>query len=164
MKQHLTVKAAHHEEPIPKHLWAPRPLHEAKMPKRSSAYARPMAAPPKSVWCLVGNGGMDPHSSLYIIPDSGPHNPFPAFPHSLLSTRQELWHDLRTQKAQYPLTKEYTLNNRGAWILWFKVYYLIKGYWALCRGPSEIHGKVSTRRTVEARFSKLNNQQWEWQM
>ena len=33
----------------------------------------------------VGNGGMDPFSSLYIIPNSSLHNPFP---HSLLRTRQ----------------------------------------------------------------------------
>ena len=35
--------------------------------------------------CLVGNGGMDPYSSPYIIiPNNSPHNPFP---HSLESTR-----------------------------------------------------------------------------
>ena len=38
-----------------------------------------------AVWCLVGNGGMDPYSSPYILPKNSPHNPFP---HSLLSTRQ----------------------------------------------------------------------------
>ena len=37
------------------------------------------------VWFLVGNGGMDPCSSPYIIPNNSPHNPFP---HSLLRTRQ----------------------------------------------------------------------------
>ena len=36
-----------------------------------------------SVWCL-GNGGMDPYSSPYIIPNNSPHNPFP---HSLRRTR-----------------------------------------------------------------------------
>ena len=30
---------------------------------------------------------MDPHSSLYIIPNDSPHNPFP---HSLLRTRQKI--------------------------------------------------------------------------
>ena len=34
---------------------------------------------------LVGNGGMDPYSSPYIIPNNSPHIPFP---HSLLSTRE----------------------------------------------------------------------------
>ena len=29
-----------------------------------------------SVWFLVGNGGMDPYSSFYIIPNKSPHNPF----------------------------------------------------------------------------------------
>ena len=38
-----------------------------------------------TVWFLVGNGGMDPYSSPYIIPKYSPHNPFP---HSLLRTRQ----------------------------------------------------------------------------
>ena len=33
-----------------------------------------------AVWCLVGNGGMDPYSSPYIIPNNSPHNPFPPFP------------------------------------------------------------------------------------
>ena len=33
----------------------------------------------------VGNGGMDPYSSPYIIPNSSPHNPFP---HSLLSAKE----------------------------------------------------------------------------
>ena len=32
-----------------------------------------------SPWCLVGNGGMDPYSSPYIIPNDSPHNPFPHF-------------------------------------------------------------------------------------
>ena len=41
--------------------------------------------PRSSVWCLVGNGGMDPHTSPYIIPNNSLHNPFP---HSLLRTRQ----------------------------------------------------------------------------
>ena len=37
-------------------------------------------------WCLVGNGGMDPCSSPYIIiPSNRPQHPFP---HSLLRTRQ----------------------------------------------------------------------------
>ena len=41
---------------------------------------------PFSVWFLVRNGGMDPYSSPYIIPNSNSlHNPFP---HSLLRTRQ----------------------------------------------------------------------------
>ena len=40
-----------------------------------------------SVWFLVGNGGMDPYSSPYTIPNNCPHNPFP---HFLLSTR-EFW-------------------------------------------------------------------------
>ena len=30
-----------------------------------------------TVWFLVGNGGMDPYSSPYIIPNHSPHNPFP---------------------------------------------------------------------------------------
>ena len=34
---------------------------------------------------LVGKGELDPYSSLYIIPNNSPHNPFP---HSLLSTRE----------------------------------------------------------------------------
>ena len=38
---------------------------------------------PKTVWFLVGNEGMDPHSSPYIIPNNSPHNPLP---HSPLST------------------------------------------------------------------------------
>ena len=42
--------------------------------------------PQKTVWCLVGNGGMDPYSSPYIIPNNSLHNPFP---HSLLRTRQK---------------------------------------------------------------------------
>ena len=33
-----------------------------------------------SPWCLVGNGGMDPYSSPYIIPKSSPHNFIPPFP------------------------------------------------------------------------------------
>ena len=33
-----------------------------------------------SHWCLVGNGGMDPHSSPFILFNDNPHNPFP---HSL---------------------------------------------------------------------------------
>ena len=37
------------------------------------------------------------------------------------------------QRTQYPLIKEYTLNNR-ALIWWFKVYSLIKGYWDLWEG------------------------------
>ena len=37
-------------------------------------------------WCLAGNGGMDPSSSPYIVPNNSPQNPFP---HSLLRTRQE---------------------------------------------------------------------------
>ena len=37
-------------------------------------------------WRETGNGGTDPYSSLYIIPNNSPHNPFP---HSLLRTRQE---------------------------------------------------------------------------
>ena len=40
-----------------------------------------------SVWCLVGNGGMDPYSSPYITPNNSPPNPIP---HSLLSTRESL--------------------------------------------------------------------------
>ena len=39
-----------------------------------------------SVWCLVGNGGMDPHSRPCRIPNSSLHNPFP---HSLLRTGQK---------------------------------------------------------------------------
>ena len=31
------------------------------------------------------------------------------------------------QRAQYPLSKEYTLNSMGFLLLWFKVYSLIKG-------------------------------------
>ena len=41
--------------------------------------------PTKTVWCLVGNGGMDPFSSPYITPNSSLPNPFP---HSLLRTRR----------------------------------------------------------------------------
>ena len=40
----------------------------------------------KSPWCLVGNGGMDPYSSPYIIPIDNPKDPFP---HSLLSIREK---------------------------------------------------------------------------
>ena len=40
-----------------------------------------------SPWCLVGNGGMDPYYSPYIIPNNCRHNPFP---HSLLRTRRTL--------------------------------------------------------------------------
>ena len=36
-----------------------------------------------------------------------------------------------TQRAQYPLIREYTLNYRGLRIMIYKVYSLIKGYWAL---------------------------------
>ena len=36
-------------------------------------------------WCLVGNEGMDPYSSPYIVSNNSLHNPFP---HSLLSTRE----------------------------------------------------------------------------
>ena len=34
---------------------------------------------PSTVWCVVGNGGMDPYSSPYIIPIvvSIVHSPFP---------------------------------------------------------------------------------------
>ena len=35
------------------------------------------ASPDLSVWCLEGNGGMDPHSSPYIISNNSLHNPFP---------------------------------------------------------------------------------------
>ena len=38
-----------------------------------------------TVWFLVGNGGMDPYSSPYIIPNYSPKNPSPQ---SLLSTRE----------------------------------------------------------------------------
>ena len=44
-----------------------------------------MPEPFLSVWCLAGNGGMDPCSSPYIIPSNNLHNPFPQ---SLLRTRQ----------------------------------------------------------------------------
>ena len=37
----------------------------------------------------------------------------------------------RTQRLQYPLSKEYTLNHIRDPILYFKVYSLIKGYWSL---------------------------------
>ena len=40
---------------------------------------------PSTPWCLAGNGGVDPYTSPYIIPNNSPHNPFP---HSLLSTRK----------------------------------------------------------------------------
>ena len=38
-----------------------------------------------------------------------------------------------TQRAQDPLIKEYTLNNKGIHIiiLWTKLYSLITGYWVL---------------------------------
>ena len=39
------------------------------------------------LWCLRGNGGMDPYRSPYITPSSNPYNPFP---NSLLSTREFL--------------------------------------------------------------------------
>ena len=39
----------------------------------------------KTVWFLVGNGGMDPYGSPYTIPNNCLHNPFP---HSLPRTRQ----------------------------------------------------------------------------
>ena len=38
-----------------------------------------------TVWFLVRNGGMDPYSSPYIIPNNSLQNPFP---HSLLRTTQ----------------------------------------------------------------------------
>ena len=38
-----------------------------------------------SVWCSVGNGGMDLYSSPYVIPNNSPHKPVP---HSLFRTRQ----------------------------------------------------------------------------
>ena len=45
----------------------------------------------RALWCgpwfLVGNGGMDPYSSPYVITNIGPQYPFP---HSLLRTRQLL--------------------------------------------------------------------------
>ena len=50
-----------------------------------------------TVWFLVGNGGMDPYSSPYIIPNNSLHNPFP---HSPLRTRQ-LRH--RSPKSPIPL-------------------------------------------------------------
>ena len=37
-----------------------------------------------SIWCLVGNGGMDPCSSTYILSNSSLHN---LFPHSPLRPR-----------------------------------------------------------------------------
>ena len=49
------------------------------------------------VWCLVGNGGMDPHSSPYMIPKNSPPNPFP---HSLLRTRQYGLRFWETPQAQ----------------------------------------------------------------
>ena len=48
---------------------------------------RPDALDAVSPWCLGGNGGMDPYSSPYIIPNKNPYSPFP---HSLLSTREVL--------------------------------------------------------------------------
>ena len=39
----------------------------------------------RTVWCLVGKGGMDPYSSSFLIPNSSPNNPFP---HSLLRATQ----------------------------------------------------------------------------
>ena len=47
----------------------------------------PMALSAATVWCLVGNGGMDPYSSPYIIPNNRPHSPFPL---SFLRTRQAI--------------------------------------------------------------------------
>ena len=38
-----------------------------------------------AVWCLGGSGGMDPHSTPYIIPNDNPYN---LLPHALLSTRE----------------------------------------------------------------------------
>ena len=50
---------------------------------------RPGAAfcvhPESSVWFFVGNGGMDPCSSPYTIPNNSPQYPFP---HSLARTRE----------------------------------------------------------------------------
>ena len=43
--------------------------------------------PRLSARCLGGNGGMDPYSSPYMIPNYNPYNPFP---HALLSTRESL--------------------------------------------------------------------------
>ena len=43
---------------------------------------------PHAVWCTVGNGGMDPYSSPYIIPIDSLHTPFP---HSLPRTRQHVY-------------------------------------------------------------------------
>ena len=46
------------------------------------------------------------------------------------SLRASISSHLLTQRSQYPLLKEDTLNYRGL-ILWFKVYSLTKGYWDL---------------------------------
>ena len=97
----------------------------------------------KTVWYLVGNRGMDPYSSPYIIPNIRLHNPFPHSLLKLLRTRQksssaaagripavanarfgpsladrsggrDTW---LTQRAQYPLNREYTLNQKGIFIM-----------------------------------------------
>ena len=53
-----------------------------------------------SVWCFVGNGGIDPYSSPYIIPSNSLHNPFP---HSLLSTRQSKLSPSEELRLPFPL-------------------------------------------------------------
>ena len=52
---------------------------------RANLHTNPEERCPLPPWCLGGNGGMDPYSSPYIMPNNSPHSPFP---HSLLSTRE----------------------------------------------------------------------------
>ena len=63
------------------------PLITAHEPPTSSRKLRenPMKLSVMAYMSRPGNGGMDPYSSPYIIPNHSPNNPFP---HSLLSTRQ----------------------------------------------------------------------------
>ena len=53
-----------------------------------------------TVWFLVGSGGRDPYSSLYIITNSSPHN---QFPYSRPRTRQTReWHRRRKAQPAHP--------------------------------------------------------------
>ena len=56
-----------------------------------------------------------------------------------------------TQRAQYPLIREYTLNHNIKAPICFRVYSLIKGYWALWE---EVSSCMSTAALWERRQSK----------
>ena len=63
-----------------------------------------------TVWCLVGNGGLDPYSSPYIIPNNSLHNPFP---HSLLRTGQmNAWSTAKAMGTMGFMEALYWFNNQ----------------------------------------------------